>query len=239
MQNILEQHSTYVKIIAMKKNNSPTGRRIQALSKDQIVAAAISILDNDGEKALTFRSLSSKLATGSGAIYHHVDNKDSLLAAATQQILSNELGGIRNNESEIDEIRSVALAVFEAIELHPWIGTQLALAPWQPAMLMIFEGIGQPLQRLGVADELLFDYFSALLNYILGVAGLNAVNGRLLEEGIDRNSYFETVISHWSALDSTAYPFIKKVMNKFANHDDQKQFISGINLILSGIQARK
>ena len=43
------------------------------------------ILDDEGEAALTFRALSARLATGSGAIYWHVANKSELLAAATDE----------------------------------------------------------------------------------------------------------------------------------------------------------
>ena len=63
-------------------------RRTDALSKERIVAAAIEILDTEGEAALTFRALAARLATGSGAIYWHVANKDELLAAATDGVIS-------------------------------------------------------------------------------------------------------------------------------------------------------
>ena len=46
-----------------------TERRTDALSKARIVEAAIKILDDEGEGALTFRALAARLATGSGAIY--------------------------------------------------------------------------------------------------------------------------------------------------------------------------
>jgi len=58
-------------------------RRADALSKERIVEAAIEILDASGERALTFRALAAHLATGSGAIYWHVADKNELLAAAT------------------------------------------------------------------------------------------------------------------------------------------------------------
>ena len=46
-----------------------TAMRKNALSKQRIVEAAIEILDNEGESALTFRALATRLATGAGAIY--------------------------------------------------------------------------------------------------------------------------------------------------------------------------
>jgi AcrR family transcriptional regulator len=65
-----------------------TERRVGALSKARIVEAAIEILDNDGEDALTFRALAARLATGSGAIYWHIADKNDLLAAATDHVIA-------------------------------------------------------------------------------------------------------------------------------------------------------
>ena len=59
----------------MTTKTSRVGRRTDALSKERIVDAAIEILDADGENALTFRALAARLATGSGAIYQHIENK--------------------------------------------------------------------------------------------------------------------------------------------------------------------
>ncbi|MFP3758315.1 TetR family transcriptional regulator, partial [Cupriavidus sp. SIMBA_020] len=71
----------------MTKENR-TRRRADALTQQRIVEAAIEILDQDGEDALTFRALAAHLATGSGALYWHVADKQTLLAQATDQIVA-------------------------------------------------------------------------------------------------------------------------------------------------------
>ncbi|WP_414940446.1 hypothetical protein [Amycolatopsis sp. cmx-11-51] len=43
--------------------------RAEALSRERIVEAAIALLDADGESGLTFKTLTERLTTGSGAIY--------------------------------------------------------------------------------------------------------------------------------------------------------------------------
>lgn len=75
-------------MVRMATRNQRTERRTDALSKERIVEAAIEILDDEGETALTFRALSARLATGSGAIYWHVANKSELLAAATDDVIA-------------------------------------------------------------------------------------------------------------------------------------------------------
>jgi len=134
-------------------------RRTDALSKERIVAAAIEILDTEGEAALTFRALAARLATGSGAIYWHVANKDELLAAATDGVITRAMTGVVSGAEPRAAIRASALAVFDAIDAHPWVGTQLSREPWQPALVQIFEGLGgqppghpHPLDGLRVLD---------------------------------------------------------------------------------------
>ena len=84
----MEQRSNYVKMMLMATKGQRAKRRTDALSKERIVEAAIEILDADGESALTFRALAARLATGSGAIYWHVANKNDLLAATTNHVIA-------------------------------------------------------------------------------------------------------------------------------------------------------
>src|SRR3954447_20548381 len=73
---------------AMTSGARRAERRTDALSKERIVEAAIEILDTGGESALTFRALSARLSTGSGAIYWHVSHKRELLSAATDDVVA-------------------------------------------------------------------------------------------------------------------------------------------------------
>src|SRR6202035_5645759 len=63
-----------MEVMATKAQRAP--RRTEALSRDVIVEAATEILDAEGEDALTLRALTVRLATGYGAIYHHVADRD-------------------------------------------------------------------------------------------------------------------------------------------------------------------
>lgn len=233
---LLEHRSIDVKMALMETKTQRTERRTDALSKERIVEAAIEILDTEGERALTFRALAARLATGSGAIYWHVADKNELLAAATDAIVAHTMIGVVGGAEPRQGIRAIALGVFNAIDVHPWVGTQLSLEPWQPAMLQIFEGIGGRLQALGVPEQAQFYAASALLNYILGVAGQNAANARLLPRETERSVFLATVAAKWAQLDPAEYPFLQQVAAQMREHDDHEQFLAGIDLILAGIE---
>ncbi|TYB71088.1 TetR/AcrR family transcriptional regulator [Nonomuraea sp. PA05] len=215
----------------------PAERRADALSRERIVEAAIELLDDGGESGLTFRRLAAHLKTGPGAIYHHVANKSELLTAATGTVLASTTGAAGSSDAGEEPVRALALAVFDAIDAHPWVGTQLSRTPSQPAMLRIFECVGQQVRALGVPAGAGFTAASALLNYILGVGGLNAANARAMEPGADRTAFLTTVSVAWASLDPGEYPFIRGVAGQLRDHDDREQFLAGVDLILDGIRA--
>jgi AcrR family transcriptional regulator len=212
-------------------------RRADALSKERIVEAAIEILDTDGESALTFRALAARLATGSGAIYWHVPSKNELLTAATDDVIARVMTEVVSGAEPQEAIRAVALGVFDAIDAHPWVGTQLSREPWQSAVTQILEGVGGQLQALGVPERAQFNCASALVNYVLGLAGQYAAGARLLPGETDRSAFLATIAARWAQLDPAEYPFVHQVAAQLPGHDDREQFLAGIDLILAGITA--
>ncbi len=219
----------------MSTKTPRTDRRTDALSKARIVEAAIEILDTDGESALTFRALSARLATGSGAIYWHVADKNELLAAATDAVIGRIMAELAGSAEPREAIRTLALGVFDTIDAHPWVGAQLFREPWRFAMLQILEQIGSRLDALGVPDRAQADAGSALVHYIVGVAGQNAANARISRPAIDRSDFLATVTDRWAQLDAADYPFVRRMAVELRDHDDRAQFLAGIDLILAGI----
>jgi len=122
------------------------------------------------------------------------------------------------------------------LPVSPWVGAQLSREPWRPALMEIYECVGGLVSALGVPEEALFDAAGALVNYVLGVAGQNAANARLLADGdADRSAFLGTVAARWARLDPEKYPFVHKVATKLREHDDRDQFLAGVDIFLAGI----
>ena len=213
-----------------------TERRADGLSKAKIVDAAIAILDADGEAALTFRALAARLSTGAGAIYWHVADKNDLLAAAADDIVAQVMAKTPAETEPRAAIRAIALGVFDAIDDHPWVGAQFFRDPSRPAALRILEGVGRRLHALGVPEAAQFDTATALVSYILGVAGQNAANARQARESgrTDRSAFLGEIADRWAALDSEQHPFVRRMAAQLRDHDDRAQFLAGVDLILAG-----
>ncbi|WP_254600985.1 TetR/AcrR family transcriptional regulator [Caulobacter sp. S45] len=230
---LLERCSRPVKLYTMTDRSE---RRAEPLSREQIVATAIAILDEGGADALTFRTLAARLATGSGAIYWHVADKQTLLTAATDQLVAQAIAHVNGGASPNEAIRVLALGVFDAIDAHPWVGVQLANDPWQPAVLRILEAVGAQVTALGVPKQARFNAATALLRFILGLAGQYAVGSSRFGGEMDRTTLLTEVAARWVQLDPVEHPFVRQVAAELSGHDDRQQFLAGVDLILAGIE---
>ncbi|MFD8747479.1 TetR/AcrR family transcriptional regulator [Streptomyces sp. NPDC059616] len=221
-----------------------THRRNQVLSQEQIIDSAIDLLDSGGESALTVRAMTDRLATGSGAIYYHVGNRNELLDTATETVITAALATKpgRAAASPEDEIRAVALALFDAIAEHQWLATRLTLQiirnPVGPVTVGIFERLGQQVGALGVPQPRWFDAASTLVHYILGAVSQNArVEGDTsgIAPDADREELFDAASAAWQALDPEDYPFMHAIVGQIGVHDDREQFLTGIAVVLDGL----
>lgn len=219
-------------------------RRNQVLSREQIIEAAVELLDAGGEGALTVRALVERLSTGSGAISYHVGKRSDLLDAATETVVTAALApkSARASVTPEEEIRAVALALFDAIADHQWLATRLTLQiirnPVGPVTIRIFERIGQQVGALGVPRVRWFDAASTLVHYILGAVSQNArVEGDTsgIDPAADREGFFDAASAAWEELSAEDYPFMHAIVGQMREHDDREQFLTGIAVVLDGL----
>ena len=222
----------------MARNTRRTQRGETSLSRDRIIEASIELLDAGGEDGLTFRALSERLGTGAGAIYWHIANKSDLLTAACDAIVAPTMRSATEGASPRDAIRAIGLGMFDAMDAHPWIGSALTQAAAQLPMVRILEAIGRQVVALGVTDAMRWHAGSALLHYLLGVAGQNAANRRIARERqLVRADFLDAVAAQWAALDGDEFAFTRSIAPQLRDHDDRLDFAAGIDLILDGVQS--
>jgi AcrR family transcriptional regulator len=213
-----------------------TPRRADALSRERIVGAAIEILDQDGDQALTVRALTSHLSTGRGAIYYHVSGVDDLLAAAADDVIRAVTERAAGEGDPQSAIRGLSLGIFDAIDAHPWVGSQLAREPLQPAVLRIWTSIGTHLHGLGVAGPARAEAGAALANYIFGSAAQFAAGARRARNQAERQDHLDALAAAWTEQDASHVA--RDAASELRDHDDRHQFLTGIDIFLAGIAAR-
>jgi AcrR family transcriptional regulator len=91
------------------------------LNREQVVNAAIDLLDSEGLEGLNMRALGKRLGSAATAVYWHVGSKDNLIALAGDQVWS---------EIELPDLTALGwrtAAMHMAIDLHAMLTRHLWL----------------------------------------------------------------------------------------------------------------
>ncbi|WP_116066684.1 TetR/AcrR family transcriptional regulator C-terminal domain-containing protein [Asanoa ferruginea] len=141
-----------------------------ALSRDQIVKAALELLDAEGIDGLSMRRLGAKLGSGATSIYWHVANKDDLLDLAIDAVM----GEVRLPAAGTDWRPAAAAMVRDLRDVllrHSWIaslfGVRLNVGPNSMALA---ESMITLLEQAGFAAEEAAYAASALSSHAIGAA---------------------------------------------------------------------
>lgn len=202
---------------------------------------AVRLLDEAGESALTFRALAARIGGGVASIYWYVDSKDELLDRAADHVMDQVLADTEEfvGGDPIDDLRSTAIALFEAVADRPWLGAYFMRNTGdQPNSLRYYERIGQQVLRLGLPPMETFHAASAVVGYVVGIA---ADLGQQPPEEIvagetSREEFFARTVAEWNDLDPEEWPFLHAIVDVFENHDDAVQFTAGLDLLLAGLR---
>ncbi|MFD1537214.1 TetR/AcrR family transcriptional regulator [Nonomuraea guangzhouensis] len=218
------------------RGRAPTGGRADALSREIIVDAAIALLDELGERGLTFRLLAKQLNTGPGALYWHVTNKDELVALAADQVLGDALAAAPHSEEGAGTaLRALAIAVFDALDRHPWAASHVDAPATLANALRLLDRIGTLVERTGLPAERHFEVATAISYYITGVSAQIIAPCTTVGASTSRDAFLAQTAERWEELDPADYPFLTRTTADLRSHNDRDQFTTGLDLLLDGL----
>jgi AcrR family transcriptional regulator len=220
----------------------PNPRRRVSHSLEAVVEAAVALLDEAGEGALTFRALATRLGGGVGSIYWYVSSKGELIDRATDSVIGQVLAAtddLVDGPDAIANLREISLVLFDEMVRRPWLGTyMLRNTGMQTNSMLLFERLGQQLLRLDLTPRQRFHGASALTSYVVGVAVDMAQDPpqEFLESGLEAPEFLRMYADRWRALDPDQFPFVHQIAAEFEVHDDVDVFRSGLDLLLAGLR---
>lgn len=148
-----------------------------ALTREQIVDAAMAILREYGLADLTMRRLARDLDVQPGALYWHIKNKQDLLTVLAGMILE-PVGHAASLRGLALAIRRALLSVRDGAEV---VALAHALAPDAPSPL---QQLRQLLAAQGLSQQEGHWAADALLHYILGAATQQQTSAGLARVGL-------------------------------------------------------
>lgn len=226
----------------------PRPRQREHLTREQIVAEAIRLLDAEGVEELSMRKLGTRLGTAATSLYRHVASKDELIELVVDDVYG-ELD--LDLPAAVEGTRWRAAVTRTATELramtlrHPWIAPELGqvglvhIGPnavrMSSALLAQFEAAGFPAEE---RDQAL----GTLMAYVIGIATAEAAYLSLIARSGKTEQ--EWVAALRPAFDEATRAHPRLRAGSSAQRDVHPQrirddnFAYGLDRVLDGLAAR-
>lgn len=109
----------------------PRGRPAQGagLSRENILTAALAMLDEGGGQGLTMRALAARLGVTPMSLYHHVQDRAGLLRALSDRVYAGVLQGVGKLADHRAEIQLILMRYHDAVCRHPHLTLAIFAAP--------------------------------------------------------------------------------------------------------------
>jgi TetR/AcrR family transcriptional regulator, tetracycline repressor protein len=201
----------------------------QPLSRRRVLEEAVRFVDREGLEALTMRRLGAELGVEAMSLYNHIPNKDALLDGMVEVLLG-ELEVPSENRGWEERIREGYGAFRRLAHEHPNVFPLLVNRPPETMDgVWLVEEFLRTLEEAGFGKETALHAFRTLSSYTFGYA-MAEIRGFALEPDGSRLG------AH--GLSPEEFPRLCELKPQLENVDHDAEFEFGLDLILSGLQAR-
>jgi len=197
------------------------------LTRDQVLDAAMQIVETDGIERLTIRGLSGKLGVAATAIYWHVGDKQALLDGLAERVIA-QLGDVRaRGRDPVTRVSSVArslrVTLLQRTELVALVHRQgRTAALFQPARRVLV----RELTAAGVSGADAALGVQAVLNLVIGSV--------LLDRQVERQpTQRQTPEELWSSADIADAPALLEHLSHPI--DEEELFDYTLAVVVSAI----
>ena len=128
-----------------------TRRKRGDLSRDELVTAALEVIDADGLDGLTMRGLAEHVGCGTMTVYSHIWSRDDLLTAVVERLLGEIEFRYEPGDTWADVLRRAAATYFAMVQQHPRAYNLIAYTPTdQPPTSTHLARATEALARTGI-----------------------------------------------------------------------------------------
>lgn len=198
----------------------------RGLTREEVLAAAVKIVDDEGLEALSMRRLGQALGVEAMSLYRHVANKEDLLNGIHGALLATVKRPARRGTWQT-RTSALAHALRDMLRAHPralvLFGTRAAVSP---SSILLFEEALEIVAETGLSVDERLHVVHGLLAYVVGSALWHFTPGDA-SEGVA-----------YAALPSAQFPRLREVAPRLAHWDVEAEFELGLDAFLTGVAAR-
>lgn len=211
------------------------------LTREAIVAAAVSIADRDGLEGVSMRAVARELGAGTMSLYRHVPGKDELLALMVDAVTAGTAPELTGDWRE--DLRRFAESEWEFGHRHPWTLT-VSRVVVGPATLASFETALAAAAQTGLPDREVVSIVVAVLNLAMGATRISAeARAATRRTGLDDERWWELQVPVLERhLDEATTPVLQRIYAGGAlaasTTDPRAEFEASLELLLDGVAQR-
>jgi len=207
-----------------------------ALTRERVVAEALTVISMDGAQALSMRGLARRLGVVPGALYRHVRSKEQLHDLILDAVLAEVDCRTDPALPWTEQVAALAHRLRAVLENHSGIAALLKTRdPLGPASLALAEAFLAPLHAGGLPGRQAALAFRLIYDYTLGFALADPTSPA--EQRLRDTATRQQVHAFLRALPASRFPALA-ALGQYAWADDRDhRFISGLDTVIRGLQA--
>jgi TetR/AcrR family tetracycline transcriptional repressor len=202
------------------------------LSRDRVVDAALVLLDAEGLDGLTMPSLAKHLGVGTMSLYRHVADKDDLVNAVAEHVLSDVAVPDGDPDDWEGRVIGYLRALREAAREHPALSRILAERGLTVGPVFDqLEAVHAILRAAGFSDLDAVRTFYSLLTYVFGFVVWELPRVRRQHA----SAYVESWNNAIDQLDPMGYPNLHALRRQLTTTASAEQFEYGLEHLLRSL----
>jgi AcrR family transcriptional regulator len=206
------------------------------LTREHVVAEALTVIGADGVDALTMRALATRLGVVPGALYRHVRNKEQLRDLVLDGVLAEVDHEVDHRLAWTERVTVLAHRLRTVLENHPGIAGLLKTRdPLGPHSLALAEAFLEALHAAGLADRETGLAFALIYDYTLGFAlsSPTSVNEQRVQDTETRTKLHAFLRS----LPADRFPTLVALGDHVWLDNRDERFAAGLDTLVAGLEA--
>lgn len=218
------------------KRGRPGPRR--AMTQDQILDAALSLLDDGGVKAASVRGIAAEVGVAPNAVYTYFPDKAAVVSALVERLLGevDHAAVTDRSQSWRQQVESLALELRARLTLHPGAVPLMIGGPMNgPNALALGERLLELLAEAGLSSTEAARASYLLIVYVFGSIALEVADVQQPGPLPPESERIATRHLSLSATPADLFPRTAAAATAMASYISTEQYLWGLDRVLDGL----
>lgn len=208
------------------------------LTRERVVAEALTLIAEEGAPALTMRALAARLGVVPGALYRHVRSKERLQDLVLDGVLAEVDCEVDGTSPWNEQIKVLAHRLQKVLADHPGVAGLLTIRdPLGPHSLAMAEAFLRPLHAAGVPHRESGLTFFLIVGYTIGFEVGNtriSENEQRVHDPVTR----KRLHGFFRSLPPDRFPTLVALGEHVWLDNRDERFAAGLEVLIDGLERR-